>query len=270
MAHKSGYLRQEGLLSTERGLAIALALHISVVFLTFSRGVLGALLGVIIISQTVRRRLGARSVGYTIGVWTVFLAVLVYGLVFYTYTTDATWTGSDREAASLELGSGPGRSPYSYKNTQHLGPDAGYIRLPGGFTFLPSQHWYLQKASWRMFTRNPLFGAGPGEYHNSLAGLRQEGAVPPGMPDQDPHSTVMGTLAETGLAGFAGLAALWLFLLGAGRMRSLRADPAGLALYAGLAGYLLSGLNMDIMSFRWLWVMVALAVAYAGGKGEEP
>jgi hypothetical protein len=36
----------------------------------------------------------------------------------------------------------------------------------------------------------------------------------------------------------------------------------GLNLYASLAGYLLFGLNVDVMNFRWLYLLMAVTATW--------
>ncbi|HUU28408.1 MAG TPA: O-antigen ligase family protein [archaeon] len=244
----------------------AVAVHALALALTYSRGLLGLILGLIIIVQVLSVKSLQRAKFYKTALWTAFAVLFLYGSVFYTYTTDALFTPSQEAADSLRLdAAAPHHSLYSYKNVPHLENGAAYRRLPGGFTYLPSMHLYLLRSSWNLFARNPFFGIGPGRYINELKALREEngGLIPQSFPDLKPHSTLMGALAEGGIVGFAGLAILWLFFLGKPLWRKLKDDPLGLAIYAAMAGYLLVGLNMDIMNFRWLWLIFALAAARA-------
>jgi len=255
-----------------RNIWIAAAVHSLAVFLTYSRGVIGGILGLVIITQAIRSRLGRSAILYKTALWVVFAGLLAYGTIFYTYTTDALFTASRAEADSLRLDkSALHLRGYSYKNVQHLPDGAGYIRLPGGLTFLPSQHWYLLKACWRFFTENPISGVGPGRFPEELEALRDSGAgdIPGTLPAQKPHSTWTGALAEGGLPGFAGLIILWAFFLAGAVKRKLKNDPLGLAIYAATAGYVIVGLNMDVMNFRWLWLLFALAATRAGLVGQE-
>ena len=46
-------------------------------------------------------------------------------------------------------------------------------------------------------------------------------------------------------------------------------EPLGLCLRAALWGYLLMGLNIDVMNFRWLWLLMVLAVAWRNIENTE-
>ncbi|MCE5270059.1 O-antigen ligase family protein [bacterium] len=242
-------------------LAVLTALHTAALFLTYSRGVLGTAAGVLLV-YSLRSGSLTRPLRVLLGTaWAGLAAAFLYSAVFFTYTTDALFTPSQAAADSLRLAvDAPHKSLYAYKNVVHLSDGAHYTRLPGGFTFLPAQHWYLLTASWEMFRAHPLLGVGPGLYPKRLDCLRDSGAlgIPQGMPELKPHSTFLGALAEGGFIGFAALVLLWVFLL---RRRLGGSDPLALALWCGLAGWLVVGLNIDILNFRWLWLYFALTMA---------
>ncbi len=100
---------------------------------------------------------------------------------------------------------------------------------------------------------SPLTGIGPGTFEFWWA----RHGVAPGF-IRDAHSLYFETLAETGIVGFALLAGLLSFLLGAAVTRSLRAPP-GLRLWiaaaaAGMAAFLTSA------ALEWVWELAAVAV----------
>lgn len=252
-------------------LAVLTALHAAALFLTYSRGILGTAAGVLLV-LSLRGGALPRSVRLLRALaWAGLAAAFLYSAVLFTYTTDALFTPSQAAADSLRLAvAAPHKSLYAYKNVVHLSDGAHYTRLPGGFTFLPAQHWYLLTASWEMFRAHPLAGVGPGLYPKRLDSLRDSGAlgIPAGMPELKPHSTFLGALAEGGLIGFAALVLLWVFLL---RRRPGGSDPLALALWCGLAGWIVVGLNIDILNFRWLWLYFALTMAaLRTGESDGP
>jgi len=259
-------------------LPAAVGLHAAALLLTCSRGLTGLLLGLIVVAGIIPGAwAGRRALLAKISLWAALVLSLAYGMVFYTYTTDAHFTSSPAAADSLGLDKDRGHlRAYSYKNVLHLEDGARYRRLACGFTYLPSMHGCLLKASWHLFLAQPLAGVGPGRFPDVLDSLRAGGklGLPPGLPRLRPHSTVMGALAEGGLLGFAGLVVLWWFFLGPRSRRRLKTDPPGLCLYAALAGYLLFALNVDVMNFRWLWLLMAAAAAWRalpgnGGEGGD-
>lgn len=247
-----------------RNLAVLTAIHGLALVLTFSRGILGTAFGALLLLSLRGLPLSLPGRFLRGAAWAGLAGLLLYSSVFFTYTTDALFTPSQASADSLSLTvDSPHRSLYAYKNVAHLQNGARYTRLPGGFTFLPAQHWHLLTASWHMFREHAFFGVGPGLYPKNLSGLRNSGAagLPPGLPELKPHSTPLGALAESGLTGLAALALLWIFLLRRPACGGLKNDLLALVLCAGLAGWLIVGLNIDIMNFRWLWLYFALAVA---------
>ena len=82
----------------------------------------------------------------------------------------------------------------------------------------------------------------------------------------DPHSAILGTLAETGLIGLLGLLYFFLkyFKTLLGRFKrneelSFERILSGCIL-AGFIGFLLNGLFTDILSMRYFWFMMALGL----------
>ncbi|MEA2063629.1 MAG: O-antigen ligase family protein [Gemmatimonadota bacterium] len=258
----------------QRTLLPATVLHGLALAATFSRGLPGLLLGMIIVTHVLLPgKSGKRYIGVKISLWAALLVMFAYGTVFFTYTTDALFTSSRAAADSLRLKKSEAHQRfYSYKNVLHLKNGASYRSFERiGFTYLPSMHAYLMQASLHFFIENPLAGVGPGRFPGRLESLRDEGklGLPPGLPHLRPHSTVMGALAEGGLPGFAGLFLVWWFFLGPRSWRRLRGDRLGLCLYASVAGYLLFALNVDVMNFRWLWLLFAFESSWREMAEDE-
>lgn len=85
-------------------------------------------------------------------------------------------------------------------------------------------------------------------------------------PHFKPHSTFLGSLAETGMLGLAGT--LMLFGFVAKRLWSfVRSAPKGFpswiawCFFTGFAGFLLHAFTADILTFRQLWLMLGAAAA---------
>ncbi len=258
--------------SGRRMLPAAVGLHAAALLLTYSRGLLGWLLGLILVAPVLLgTKYGRRLFWVKLSLWAALILLFAYGTVFFTYTTDAHFAPSRAAADSLRLvKKNEHLRIYSFKNVLHLEDGARYRRLICGFTYLPSMHGYLLKVSGHLFLKHPLAGVGPGRFPVALDSLRVGGklGLPPGLPRLRPHSTVMGALAEGGVPGFAGLFILWWFFLGPRSWRRLKVDPMGLCLYASLAGYLLFALNVDVMNFRWLWLLMAITAAWRALPGD--
>lgn len=148
-----------------------------------------------------------------------------------------------------------------------------------------SLHFLPHLVSFRMFVSHPFIGSGLGLYRAIFTNFYE--------PDEivskydlndgytmelirakeyaiDPHSSLMGTLAETGIIGLLGL--VFFFVA---TYRYLYKSTAGLEpknrniayiLIAGLTGFILNGLITDIMTMRQLWFIVSLAIAFSSLK----
>ncbi len=257
---------------SERVAWIAVFMNSLAILLTFSRGVVGGLFGLIIIAQAILERSGRKKRIYSLSLWTSFFCLFLYVTIFFTYTTDAFVASSQAEVESLRLDKqSPRHQFFFYKNVQQLPDKSAYIHLPGGLAFLPGHHWYLLKGGWTLFLDNPLFGQGPGRFPEKLVALRDSraGVVPSTLSRQKPHSTLMGALAEGGIIGLSGLLVLWMFFLSGGMPKALKKDPLGLSIYAAIAGYVIFGFNVDIMNFRWLWLLFAVAATRASVTGYD-
>ena len=196
---REGYSAETGkVFPGRRILLMAVGLHAGALLMTYSRGLLGLLLGLIIISHVLLGVKSGRSfLLLKLSLWSALILMFVYGMVFYTYTTDALFTPNQAAADSLRLEKNKGHLRlYSYKNVLHLAEGARYRRLSCGFTYLPSMHGYLLKASWYFFMRDPLAGIGPGRFPAVLDRVRAEGelGLPPGLPRLRPHSTPLWAL----------------------------------------------------------------------------
>lgn len=125
-----------------------------------------------------------------------------------------------------------------------------------------------------MLRARPLVGVGPGMFPEHLPVFLNRAraksayaAAGHGYDVQiDPHSTYLGWGAETGLLG---LAALLYFLFALIRL-TLRLNngkggashPPKVCLIAGVIGFLVNGFQIDILTMRHFWVMIALASVY--------
>lgn len=146
-----------------------------------------------------------------------------------------------------------------------------------------SLHLIQPVASINMFKKHPIIGIGFGTYNRHFkenvdwGWLRSSfgfeaypnylGAIENKTLIFDPHSVFLGTLAETGLAGFLGL---FYFFLSFMRLMikgfkkknydTFTRVVSGCVL-AGFIGFLLNGLTIDILSMRHFWFMAAIGLA---------
>ena len=113
------------------------------------------------------------------------------------------------------------------------------------------QYWRTAIAA---FDSKPLIGIGPGtfEFYWAQHGSINEYVV-------NAHSLYLETLADTGLVGFALLAAFLLVLLGAGIVGTLRAPPLARARLAAATASLIA--FVAAAGYDWVWQLPALPVA---------
>ena len=113
----------------------------------------------------------------------------------------------------------------------------------------------LWEVAWKTWQANPWLGVGKGNYGMGEGG--EAGAI--GVA----HSTYLGTLAETGIAGFL----IYLLVLGRLVGPSLlsvfgRNDFDAAILLGALLVILLAGITISIENYRGLWVLMAIFEAY--------
>jgi hypothetical protein len=129
--------------------------------------------------------------------------------------------------------------------------------------YSPVSYFLLKRVAWSTFAERPWLGTGPGTFHIATERATAEGWLPPTYRQADPHSTWLGRAAETGVVGTLGLALLWTALFKSSRESAARNGPLSLAhaVLAAVAGMLVNSINADVMHFRFLWVLFALAAA---------
>lgn len=115
----------------------------------------------------------------------------------------------------------------------------------------------IKQIAWRTFIEHPIAGIGLDRFHSATRRAYSEGQLPQLYSEIDPHSTLLGRLAECGVIGGVTLLLLWASWVVMAR-DSMRASVIGYAATAALAGLVVSSLNADIMNFRFLWVLAGL------------
>ena len=154
-----------------------------------------------------------------------------------------------------------------------LAPPAGYhytFDEPGGprtievaLAYSPMSYLMLKRVAVAAFRGHPWFGIGPGAFHLETARAAAEGSIPTWYREADPHSTLFGRLAETGLVGTSALIAVWTALVVCA-WRAVRVSPGSTlerAAFAAVTGILVNSVNADVMHFRFLWVAAAVALS---------
>jgi hypothetical protein len=133
----------------------------------------------------------------------------------------------------------------------------GQARIGGAaITYNVMSYARIKQIAWRAFVGHPVAGVGLDRFHSETTRAYEQGLLTNTYREIDPHSTLLGRLAETGLIGGIALLVLW----GAWAMMARETTPAtlGYAAAAGIAGLIVAGINADIMNFRFLWVIAGL------------
>lgn len=131
-----------------------------------------------------------------------------------------------------------------------------------------------------MFSEHPLIGVGPGQYsvHYRQYASRVGGLA--GLKDYEAHTLYLGVAAESGILGsvsFGGILVLTFRSLARARRQWLRDRPdlanTASAFMLALVSYLATGLFLHMAYPRYLWILIALAVATgviaSQSRGEE-
>lgn len=247
--------------------SLAIFFVILAILFTFSRGWSALLLGmaVFIGFSPLTKKLPYKFI--SLFLFVVSLIIFIFVQSFVTFATDPNFAfkyGHD-ERYKVEHG-------FSAKN-ELLKSDAifeqgkPYERLDLSVVFLPGVHWYLKKAAVNLWLRHPLLGVGPGMFNEEFAKLKESGVIyiPSGAPAFDPHSTYFGMLAEQGLFGLFCLFILFFcFLKELIRAFKKVKDPylknIILCCISVFIGFLDFGINVDILSFRWVWFFIGLSM----------
>lgn len=148
--------------------------------------------------------------------------------------------------------------------------DEGQLQIgPVRVVYEVMSYFRIKEVAWDAFRAHPLAGVGLDRFHEVTERAYGEGRLPARYRAIDPHSAMLGRLAETGIAGGITLALLWagILVIGARAMREPGAWPARAAV-AGVAGLLVAGINIDIMNFRFFWAALGLLRAVGPRHGD--
>jgi hypothetical protein len=191
--------------------------------------------------------------------WRGAIAAAVFGVLLFNFAATIS-------IRSIGSGAIRDQGDYSY------GVDAGRATVAGvDVEYAVISYFRLKEIAWDAFTAHPLTGAGLDQFHVLTAAAYADGRLPSHYQTTDPHSTFLGRLAETGLAGTIPLIALWIgIFITARELMRRRIDPViALALFAAMCGILVDTMNADVMNFRFLWVALGLLRGLAGVPADE-
>ncbi|PIQ82822.1 MAG: hypothetical protein COV76_01535 [Candidatus Omnitrophica bacterium CG11_big_fil_rev_8_21_14_0_20_64_10] len=147
-------------------------------------------------------------------------------------------------------------------------PRRGAEQLSVGIAYNWISYGLLKRFSLETFAQHPWIGRGLNRFHEVTQSAFDAGRIHHPYERIDPHSMLLGRLAETGGIGTGFLILLWIGLLGAAAGRPTRAGPEETflwmrrALWAANIGLLVNSLHVDIMNFRFLWIGFGLLAAW--------
>jgi hypothetical protein len=152
-----------------------------------------------------------------------------------------------------------GGAGYADASQYHHAVDQQQTRI-GGATVVYNVMSYarIKQVAWRSFVEHPVAGIGLDRFHSATERAYAEGALPSLYREIDPHATLLGRLAETGIIGGATLLILWAAWVVLAQAAVREGSAIGYAAAAALAGLTVSSLNADIMNFRFVWVLAGL------------
>lgn len=152
---------------------------------------------------------------------------------------------------------------YAYAFQGDLGAEQVDVRV----SYNLMSYYLLKKAAFTAFLERPWTGVGLGRFEQVTGRAVGQGDLHEPYRVADPHSTLFGALAETGILATA--ATFGLLAAGLLAVRRLGAADAPRwwvsASAIALLGLIVNSINTDIMNFRFLWVgLAALRAAHSG------
>lgn len=151
-------------------------------------------------------------------------------------------------------------------NISFLDSDRTIKKLTVNISYLPTYFFVLKKIAFQTFKEHPFLGSGVGTFNQKIVELKERKKLPPEFPKFDPHSTFFGTLAEAGIFGLGALSILFTIfaasLLNASKV--VEDNFMQIMIYgffASFVGLVVQVLNLDIMNFRFLWLLFGLGMA---------
>ena len=144
----------------------------------------------------------------------------------------------------------------------HYAVDGGRARIAGvDVEYQTMSYLRIKQVAWDAFTSRPLTGIGLDRFHAITEAAFHQGRLTAPYRTIDPHSTLLGRLAEAGLIGGVTLIIFWVVIAReTRRLLAQRHQHAWIAAAAAAAllGTLVNSINADVMNFRFAWVVLGL------------
>ncbi|HEV7231185.1 MAG TPA: O-antigen ligase family protein [Bacteroidia bacterium] len=131
-------------------------------------------------------------------------------------------------------------------------------------------YFKLKELCFELGKHNLLTGCGPGNFRAELVKFQAKGLYQEGNPIYDPHSTLFGAFAETGIPGLLSLTAFLicclLFIVKNRKYLSIHFGPI-ILIFAALISIEL--FSTDIMHIRHYWVLLGILVGTSEGLKKQ-
>ncbi|MCL4457685.1 MAG: O-antigen ligase family protein [Nitrospirae bacterium] len=250
-------------------LGIVLLFSINV-FFTYSRSIVGILLAaymVIFGSRVVSEQSKKRFVKVSKRLGAAFIIAVWVLVLFFSYVQLIDM--SSNTMALFDL-------PENMKEPFYYRPDIGIKQTEITLHYNYTYYLLLKQYALKMLAERPLMGVGGGAFIEQMKNYSRDGKAPRDYLLFDPHSTFFGALAEIGIIGFIALMYLWFSIMVPlkNRLKSSVMQPDFhliLAFYAATVGFFVQGSDIDIMNFRFLWLLFgfgAIALRFNERIGE--
>lgn len=199
------------------------------------------------------------------------IALFIFVQLFISLATDVSFSYKSGYSKDRFVNLSGEANGIAFKEDDIFEKGRPYNEFAVKVDYLPGFYWFKKKSALMLISKRPLVGVGPGNF-NTEDWLLRAGSGKKAFgymtleKKNDPHSTYFGSLAESGVLGFISLVVLLVIFLKSvydhtGNTSDIRLNNFAIAGLSAVFGMLLIGFDMDILNFRWLWVMMGLSLA---------
>lgn len=233
-----------------------------IMFFSFSRGILGLGIGVFIVLLKVNKGI-IKKLTFCLGIALIFLFIIINVLTTWYLININISKSINKDIDNMKFGT-----------MAFIDSDIGTNRLILNIEYIYTNYFLLKKSALEVLTDHPYIGIGIGTFDHKLKSLKDSKEFSKQLPVLDPHSTFFGKLAETGIIGFFAL----ILLLGTFIKKLLKYYNAIKedywktiiwGVFAAFIGLISEGINMDIMNFRFLWLLMGLGLVIGKVVSEQ-
>ena len=236
---------------TRRLLVVAIVIGCAAALLTFSHAVVGLMAAMLIVLWP---RLRSRQLLRAAAVALVIVVAMLANVTLVAAVRSITLNGA----------------PVAERGGFHHAVEGRSVQLGDlRVDYEVMSYFRIKQLAVDAFVSRPWTGIGLDRFHEVTSAAHQQGQLPATYREIDPHSTLLGRLAETGIVGGITLVALWIgFLLTASVLAQAPGERGWIAraALAAIAGLLITSINVDVMNFRFLWAAFGIIRGLDGTK----